>query len=266
MPWGRVIPAVLLGPALLWAATRDVVPAYLVVVALCALVGSGELYVLLVRAGYRPLWALGCPLAAAVALDAGLLGWQLFPHLVTVSALAALLWLTFGPPRPEALAGWGLTLVPAIYVGGLLGYWILLRGLPHGAHWAPLTLAVTWAADIAAYAAGRRWGRTKLAPSISPGKSVEGTIAGVTGAVLVAVAVGTWMPVAGQPLLVYVGLGILTAITGLAGDLAESFIKRQLGAKDASRLLMGHGGLLDRLDSLLATGMVAYLYLVAVGG
>jgi len=164
MPWGRLIPAVLLGPALLWAATRDVVPTYLVVVALCALVGSAELYLLLVRAGYRPLWALGCLLAVAVALDAGLLHWQLFPHLVSVSTLAALLWLTFGPPRQEALASWGLSLAPAIYVGGLLGYWILLRGLPHGAHWAPVALAVTWAADIAAYVAGRRWGRTKLAP------------------------------------------------------------------------------------------------------
>jgi phosphatidate cytidylyltransferase len=61
-------------------------------------------------------------------------------------------------------------------------------------------------------------------------------------------------------------LGVVVAIAGLAGDLAESFMKRQLGAKDASRLLLGHGGLLDRLDSLLATGMVAYLYLVAVGG
>jgi len=243
-----------------------VVPTYLVVVALCALIGSGELYVLLMRAGYRPLWALGCPLAAALALDAGLHDWQLFPHLVTVSTLAALLWLTFGPPREEALPSWGLTLAPAVYVGGLLGYWILLRALPYGAHWVPVALGVTWAADIAAYAAGRRWGRTKLAPSISPGKSVEGTIAGIAGAVLVAVAVGTFMPAGGQSLLVYAGLGIGVAIAGLAGDLAESFIKRQLGAKDASRLLLGHGGLLDRLDSLLATGVVAYYYLLAVNG
>jgi phosphatidate cytidylyltransferase len=141
---------------------------------------------------------------------------------------------------------------------------MLLRGLPHGPFWVQVVLACTWAADIGAYLVGRRWGRTKLAPTLSPAKSVEGALAGVVAAVSLAGLIALVASGAPASLPVFLGLGVLIALAGILGDLAESFIKRQLGAKDASGLLLGHGGLLDRLDSLLAAGVVAYYYLVVI--
>jgi phosphatidate cytidylyltransferase len=150
-------------------------------------------------------------------------------------------------------------------VGALLGYYALLRERPDGAYWVQLVLGCTWAADTGAYLVGRRWGRTKLAPTLSPGKSVEGALGGLAGATGLAIVVALLAPGPGRAPPVLVGLGLLVGVAGLTGDLVESWIKRQLGAKDASGLLLGHGGLLDRMDSLLAAGMVAYYYLATVG-
>jgi phosphatidate cytidylyltransferase len=158
-----------------------------------------------------------------------------------------------------------LTVVPPLYVGGLLAYYVWLRGLSGNAYWVLLVLGLTWAADIAAYFCGRRWGRTKLAPALSPGKSVEGAVAGVVGAVVLAGVVGLAVPPPYGGRVGLVGLGLVVALAAIVGDLAESFVKRQLGAKDSSHLLSGHGGVLDRMDSLLAAGLVAYLYLLALG-
>ncbi len=261
----RGLPALVLAPLLLWAAAQDVVPTYVITVGLCAAIGGAELYRLLLGAGYRPVWLLGLALTLALVLLPGTVP-SLAPHLLAVATAAALVWTAFRPEREHGLLDWALTLAPALYVGGLLGYYPLLRGLPGGGFWVQCVLACTWAADIAAFAVGRRWGRTRLAPALSPSKSVEGAVAGLVAAVLLAAVLAVVFPAPGRSMLLLVGLGALVALAGLVGDLAESFIKRQLGAKDASGLLLGHGGLLDRLDSLLGAGMVAYLYLVAFSG
>lgn len=261
----RVIPALALGSLVLWASGFEVVPTYLLVLGLFAAVAGGEVYRLLLQAGHQPGWPLGIGLAVALTADAAITGWRLAPHLVTGAGLVALLWVTFRRERQEGLVDWSLTIAPALYLGGLLGYYVWLRGLPGGAYWVPVVLGCTWAADTAAYLCGRRWGQTKLAPALSPGKSIEGALAGVAGAVAVAGLVGAVAPAPYGGLRGLVGLGLLVALAGIVGDLAESFIKRQVGVKDASRLLGGHGGLLDRLDSLLAAGVVAYWYLLALG-
>jgi phosphatidate cytidylyltransferase len=263
MGWGRIVPAALLGPLVFWIATREAVPAYLIGVPTFAAIGAGELYRLLWQHGHRPLWPLGGLLAVAIGADAVLTEWRLFPHLVVGATFAALLWYTFRLDQRGTLLDWTLTLAPPLYTGGLLGYYGLLRRQPDGALWVPMVLLCIWAADSAAYAIGRRWGRHKLAPRLSPGKSVEGGIAGVVGAAGCGAVVAA---VTGRPLVLLVGLGLVVGVAGLAGDLAESWIKRQLGAKDSSRLLAEHGGMLDRLDSLLGAGMVAYYYLIAFGG
>lgn len=263
--WRRGLPALLLAPLLIWAAARDVVPTYLIAVGLFAAVGSTELYRLLVKAGHRPLWPLGLVLAVALAALPALTP-ALLSHVQAAILFAALAWIALRRQQGHGLLDWALTLAPALYVGGLLGYYPLLRSLPDGGFWVQAVLGCTWAADIAAYAVGRRWGRTKLAPAISPGKSVEGALAGAGGAVLLAAVLAVAFPAPGRSVAVLIGLGLLVAAAGLVGDLAESFVKRQLGAKDSSGLLLGHGGLLDRLDSLLGAGMVAYFYLVVVGG
>jgi phosphatidate cytidylyltransferase len=261
----RGLPALVLAPLLLWAATQAVVPTYVAAVSVFALVGAAELYRLLARAGYRPLWPLGLALTFALAVVPATAPGYLV-HVQAALVGASLAWVAFRRVPGHGLVDWALTLVPALYVGGLLGYYPLLRELPDGPFWVQTVLGCTWAADIAAFAIGRRWGRTRLAPTLSPGKSVEGAIAGGAAAVLLAMVLAVALPAPGRSVPVLMGLGLLVAVAGLIGDLAESFVKRQLGAKDSSGLLLGHGGLLDRLDSLLGAGMVAYFYLVAVGG
>jgi phosphatidate cytidylyltransferase len=266
MSWRRLVPAAVLGPLLLWAAAQEVVPGYLIALGLCATVGAGELYLLLDRAGHRPLWALGIALALALAADAALTGWRLFPQLVAFACFASLVWATFGRQRPQTLTDWALTLAPPLYVGALLGYYALLRQRPDGAFWVQVVLGCTWAADTGAYLVGRRWGRTPLAPTLSPSKSVEGALGGLAVSTALAVLVALLAPASGRAVPLLLGLGLLVGAAGITGDLIESWIKRQVGAKDASGLLLGHGGLLDRMDSLLATGMVAYYYLATLGG
>lgn len=135
---------------------------------------------------------------------------------------------------------------------------------PYFGRWALLALAATWAADIAAYAIGSRFGRRRIAPRLSPGKTLEGTIAGVVAAALVAVTLGAVYGLAP------VGVAIVAVLAGpaaLTGDLLESALKRAAGAKDSGGLIPGHGGVLDRIDSLLLVAPAVYLgFVVARSG
>jgi phosphatidate cytidylyltransferase len=126
--------------------------------------------------------------------------------------------------------------------------------------WLILVIVSTWAADVAAYLVGSAVGRRRIAPSISPGKTLEGTIAGFLACALVAGAVGVAFGMPRAPVLILaIGLGPV----GLAGDLLESFVKRRAGVKDSGAILPGHGGLLDRLDSQVAGAIFAAAVLVA---
>jgi len=109
--------------------------------------------------------------------------------------------------------------------------------------------AGVWASDIAAYFVGRRFGRTRLCPSISPSKTVEGLVGGVLGGVTIAALV--WHGAIAMPVFRAIGIGLVLTLTGVIGDLGESALKRAVGAKDSGRMLPGHGGLLDRIDALL---------------
>ncbi|MGD0837864.1 MAG: phosphatidate cytidylyltransferase [Polyangia bacterium] len=155
--------------------------------------------------------------------------------------------------RRMSAAGFG-----ACYVGGLLAALPLLhRGA--GPAWVALAIAVTFANDTGAYLAGRAWGRRKLAPAISPGKTVEGALGGLVANLIVTFAArALFMPGLTVPDCLWVG--IPAAIVGPAGDLVESLLKRGAGAKDSGRLLPGHGGILDRIDALLFTGAYVFLY------
>jgi phosphatidate cytidylyltransferase len=126
--------------------------------------------------------------------------------------------------------------------------------------WLILVIVSTWAADVTAYLVGSTVGRRRIAPSISPGKTLEGTIAGFAACALAVVAVGVafGLPRAAV-IIVAIGLGPL----GLAGDLLESFVKRRAGVKDSGAILPGHGGLLDRLDSVTAGAIFVYAVVLA---
>lgn len=127
--------------------------------------------------------------------------------------------------------------------------------------WLFLVLVPTWAADIAAYVVGSTWGSRKLAPRISPGKTWEGTIAGVLACGLAAFGVGALFGL-GRPQVAVVALTL--GVVGLAGDLCESYLKRRAGVKDSGTLLPGHGGVLDRLDSTV-TGAILVLIVFFIG-
>ncbi len=148
-------------------------------------------------------------------------------------------------------------LVAATYPGVLGAHFVLLRLLPEGATWLIVLLAATFATDTGAYAVGRLFGRHRMAPSISPGKTWEGAAGG-----LLAGALATWAATrlleAPPALPVTAAMALTLPIVSEAGDLIESAVKRRLGVKDMSHLLPGHGGIMDRLDSLLATGPTLY--------
>lgn len=152
-----------------------------------------------------------------------------------------------------AAAGFGV-----FYVGGLLAALPLLHG-HMGPAWVALVFAVTFANDTGAYFAGRAFGRHKLAPAISPGKTLEGAVGGLAASLIVVfVARGLFMPM--LTVRDCLMIGIPAAILGPVGDLVESLIKRSAGAKDSGRLIPGHGGILDRIDALLFAGAYVYLY------
>jgi phosphatidate cytidylyltransferase len=150
-----------------------------------------------------------------------------------------------------------------LYVGWLLSYLVALRGLDNGRNWVFFALFTTFASDTAAFFVGRALGKRRLAPQISPGKTWEGAIGGVFGAIIVSLFFILPTPLTlhlnwGQAIL----LGLLVSIFGQLGDLVESLFKRNMGAKDSGRLLPGHGGMLDRMDSIIFAGIVVYYYVI----
>jgi phosphatidate cytidylyltransferase len=168
--------------------------------------------------------------------------------LVMVALADALLFDLDLPRAPERVA---LAVLGAVYPGLLLGAVVRLRQMPDGLAWLFLTLAVTWLNDTGAYFAGRAWGRRKLYQRISPSKTWEGAAGGLLASIAAALAVKSlgWLPE--LPWWGGVVAGAGAGVLGPVGDLSESMLKRAYGAKDSSRLLPGHGGLLDRIDALL---------------
>jgi phosphatidate cytidylyltransferase len=169
--------------------------------------------------------------------------------------------LRAGPPSLV----FGAIFFVGLFCIGLLKAAGALGARPGTADWLPvwliLAIVPTWAADVAAYLVGTAVGRRRIAPSISPGKTLEGTVAGFLACALSAVAVGMafGLPRA-SVLIVAIGLGPV----GLAGDLLESLVKRRAGVKDSGAILPGHGGLLDRLDSLV-TGAIFVVAVLEAG-
>lgn len=248
---------------------------FLAGVVLLAGVASGE-YAGLLRGADRPVLpavvvagSVAFPIAVA-ALGPGA-AWQLAAGVLPLAGAWALVRVPMreGPVTAAAYSGFGV-----LYVGGLLGFTILLRG-EHAADRLGATLVfflpvlVTWVADTAAFFGGRRWGRRTLAATISPNKTVEGAVASVVAGPVTAVLyeaallapVGAFRLGVARAALIGLGVGL----AAIGGDLVESALKRECGAKDASDLLPGHGGLLDRMDSLLWTVPVAHLLLLMLG-
>ena len=177
------------------------------------------------------------------------------------------------PPDTKPALAISLTTFAAIYTGGLLSFAMWLRDLDGSPGWRGaailfLPIAVTWLGDTSAYSVGRALGRRKLAPVISPNKTWEGAIGGfaatVGGAYVWVELTRGWVGWS-LPLVHILALGALISVAGQLGDLVESKLKRDCGVKDSSGLIPGHGGFLDRVDSLLYAFPVTFIYLSMVG-
>ena len=164
------------------------------------------------------------------------------------------------PSRWQRVAA---TLLGVCYVNWLLGHAISLRALPDGGYWVLLLVWVTWIGETAAYTVGSLVGRHKLAPGISPGKTIEGAVAQFAASLLAALTAGGWL-FPGLRLGDAVAVGVLLGVLGQVGDLVESALKRSVGAKDTGHVIPGHGGILDRIDGLLFNAPVL-LYYVTYG-
>jgi len=242
--------------------------------ALCAALTAREMYAMAARKGPRPLEWVGMAGAAGIVLGAGidpgagvgnpLPAWILI--LLAAVAATAAIW-TRGV-EGEPLLSLAVTVFGAGYAA-LLGFALFLRHLPgvdDPLHAAALLLGpvlLTWVSDTFAYFGGRALGRHKLIPRVSPGKTVEGAVSAVAGTLLAGAAYsillarfGAYVPSIAEGAV----FGLLVSVAAQAGDLAESLWKRDVGVKDSGTLLPGHGGALDRFDSLLFTLPLGYAF------
>ena len=177
--------------------------------------------------------------------------------LITLYRLVELLRRSHRTGTREVLLDVGAGAFVQVYVAFSAGFYLAMTGTEGGQYWTFVALAIVVFTDVGAYASGLRFGKHKLAPLISPGKTWEG----FAGSIVVAVIFGAVLAplMLQQPWWVGAIMGVLLALVGTAGDLTESLIKRDLGIKDISTWLPGHGGFLDRLDSILPSAAVAYL-------
>ena len=168
--------------------------------------------------------------------------------------------------RASATTSVWVTLLGVVWVGAGLGFLLRIRDIPEFGFWAVMAVLFTvFAADSGAFFVGRTVGRHKMAPAISPGKSWEGFVGGLAAAIAMAFVIlykdrDDFLTIPQS-----LGLGAAIALASVLGDLFESAVKRDLGVKDSGRLLGGHGGMLDRLDSLLWAAPVAFYVILAFG-
>lgn len=239
-----------------------------------AAVGFWEYAIMMREAGHRPFIGLGLLAALTFPLAVRTLGfgvaWAACVAFLALGSAVATLRL---PPSERPISNAAITLFGAFYLGGLLSFGVPLRewflpGRVEGTLLFFYPVVVTWITDTAAYAGGRSFGRRQLSPTISPNKTIEGAVSALIAGPLGALAYGLLVPVPviqGLGPITLLVFGLFVALLAIIGDLVESALKRECGQKDASGLLPGHGGFLDRLDSLLWTIPGAYLFFVAIG-
>ena len=270
----RVITALCGIPLLVAAIWFDKpLPWFTILLAIWGVLAAFEFYCLVSTAKVSPLTYFGLiwTLLFILSRDSDLLSILepyfdlnlLVPLLLTSAVVLSLIWLLLRRQREGAFTGWVWTIAGILYIGWLLSHLVALRGLDAGRNWVFLALFATFASDTAAFFVGRTWGKHHLAPKISPGKTWEGAVAGVFGAIIVSLLFILPTPLNlplnyGQAIL----LGLAVSVFGQFGDLVESLFKRNMGVKDSSKLIPGHGGFLDRLDSIVFAGIVVYYYVV----
>jgi phosphatidate cytidylyltransferase len=258
----RTATAIVFGIVVLGAYYLGGVP-WFVVLGLAAAIACIEFYSLARHSGYHPVVAAGVVMVLALVTQT-YLGLDLAWAIVSLGLLTTVAWGYASQTSSKSfIADWASTFAGVLYTGGLMLHGILLRELPDWLAWGALLFLGTWICDSFAYLVGKMWGRHKFAPRISPKKTWEGTVGGFVCS-FAAVMLAAWA--FSLSLLPIIGLGILIPLATIAGDLTESMLKRSAGVKDTGAWLPGHGGLLDRIDSLIFVLPVVYYYAVYVVG
>lgn len=266
--------AVVAVPAVLWLVWLGGAPLAILISAASA-IAAYEFYRLAIGTGSVPLWGHGVLFSAAIPLFAYARQLGLWVPNVSIVMLLILemltvaLWVRGAQGKPLEVVG--ITLLGVFYTGGMMSFAFALRYHPYaigaaaGTALVALPFVLTWGTDIGGYMFGRLIGGRKLMPEVSPGKTVAGAVGGLVLALVIAVLYERFAlrPQAqlGMLLQAVILFAILVSIAGQVGDLVESMLKRQAGVKDSSHLIPGHGGMLDRIDSLLFTLPVSYALL-----
>ena len=264
---GRDVPAAFLTGLVLAAAaigSLAIAPAWFAVVAsVIVLFAQGELYRALQRAHLQPATALGLVSGGLILGAAYFRGEAAMLAMFVLSLAATFLWYMATPPshRKGTVGNVGVTVLGVAYVPLLAGFALAMLELEDGVALVVSVVALTFVYDTAAFVVGSWWGSRPLASEISPRKSVEGAVGATL--VVIAVAVGAVAPYveAFEAVSHSVGLAVVVSVFAPLGDLAESLLKRDLGVKDMGSILPGHGGVLDRIDSVLFVAPAAYLFL-----
>lgn len=275
-------------------------PLLLALVAAASLLAAHEFFTIVRRAGYEPWYSGGIALALLFGLrsylgskdilsgvtntEPGVASELMALALVIILALARIGWAwartastardaagSAASPQRSPYLAWsnlGLTLAGALYTGGLLGYAPVLAAFAEtptrgdGVSWMLAVLLGTAACDTGAYLVGSTLGRHKMIPHISPGKTWEGLGGGILGAVIAAVALSGILKIDWLPAIL---LGLLICAAAVSGDLCESLLKRAAGVKDSGNVIPGHGGILDRVDSILFVLPAVYWFATIIG-
>jgi len=239
-------------------------PWFTILVAIWGILAVFEFYKLVTASKVSPLTYFGLIWTLLFILSPHFDYDTLTPLLLTSAVILPLVWLLLRPQKEGAFASWAWTIAGILYVGWLLSYLVALRGMDDGRNWIFLVLFITFASDTSAFFAGRALGKHHLAPRVSPGKTWEGAIAGVVGAIIVSLLFTLRTPLQvpfdcwWQAIL----LGLMVSIFGQLGDLVESLFKRNMGVKESGRSIPGHGGFLDRMGSVAFAGIVVYYYVI----
>jgi len=256
----RVISATILIPLVAWVTYAGGLWFWSLVL-LASLIAGFEFFQLMEKGGFKPFPPAGLLLTALLLADAF---WPergfLSPGLSLI-IVASLIWQLFQKDTSTPVADWALTVAGGLYIGWLIRHFVALRSLEEGFRWTMLTFLITWAGDTGAYFTGLKWGRHPFWPRLSPRKTWEGTVGGWFSGVVVSLILGSLI---GLAPLHSIAIGALLSTLAPFGDLSVSMIKRQVGVKDSSHLIPGHGGMLDRIDSLLFTVVGMYYYVSLV--
>jgi phosphatidate cytidylyltransferase len=266
--------AIVAVPLVIWLVWLGGAP-LAILISVASGIAAYEFYKLAINAGSVPLWGHGVILSAAVPLFVYARQLGLWVPDVGIVMLGVLYLLTVAMyvrgPTGKPLESVAITLLGIFYTGGMMSFAFGLRYHPYaigaaaGASLVALPFILTWVTDIGGYTFGRIIGGRKLMPSISPGKTVAGAVGGLVLAIITALVYERFVlrPAAqlGMLLQGVILFSIVVSVSGQIGDLVESMLKREAGVKDSSHLIPGHGGMLDRIDSLLFTLPVSYALL-----